>query len=48
MNVQLPLVYSEVPPATWRQGIELDTNDQEMVYHGGIVAFIYYAVAKLT
>ncbi len=29
-------------------GIEVQTNDQEMVYHGGIVAFTYYAVARLT
>lgn len=29
-------------------GIEVDTNDQNMVFHNGIVAFTYYAVARLT
>ncbi len=36
------------PTSNMAAGIELDTNDQEMVYHGGIVAFTYYAVAKLS
>ncbi len=36
------------PTSNMAAGIELDTNDQEMVYHGGIVAFTYYAVARLS
>ncbi len=36
------------PTSNMAGGIEVDANDQEMVYHGGIVAFTYYAVVKLT
>ncbi len=36
------------PTSNMAAGIELDTSDQNMVYHGGIVAFTYYAVARLS